>query len=116
MKRALLLLVCIFFVQSAFSFDPPPLEKADAKKIMESMQWSQVTVVAIRQGVDANGVAAPVYATVIGLGNFRGEHHSICQTLFYDKDLDWHFLEMTDRSARVWSKNGYQEIKPWAAW
>ena len=116
MKRALLLLVCLFLAHSALAFDPPPLEKTDAKRIMEFMEWSQVTIVAIRQGVDASGVAAPAYATVIGLGNFQGQHHSICQTLFYDKDLDWHFLEMTDKSARVWSKNGYQEIKPWAGW
>jgi hypothetical protein len=115
MKRALLLLISLFLAHSAFA-DPPPLEKADAKKIMELMQWSQVTIIAIRQGVDANGVAAPVYATVVGLGNYQGEHHRILQTLFYDKDLDWHVLELNERSARVWGKNGYQEIKPWAAW
>jgi hypothetical protein len=80
------------------------------------MQWSQITIVAIRQGVDANGVAAPVYATVFGFGNYQGAHHSIAQTLFYDKDLDWHVLEMTEKTARVWSKNGFQEIRPWPAW
>src|ERR1700761_1563239 len=98
MKRALLLLVCLFMAHSALALDPPPLEKADAKKILESMQWSQVTIVAVRQGVDANGVVAPVYATVIGFGNYQGAHHSISQTLFYDKDLDWHFLEMTEKA------------------
>jgi hypothetical protein len=96
--------------------DPPPLNKTDAQHIMEAMDWSNVTIIAIRQGVDAKGTVAPIYATVIGVGKYGGDHHSINQTLVYDKDLDWHFLELRDKGARVWNKNGYQEIKPWAAW
>jgi hypothetical protein len=116
MKRAALILCCLALVHSAWALDPPPLEKADAKRIMESMDWTQVTIIAIRQGVDANGVVAPIYATVVGLGKLRGETHSISQTLCFDKELDWHFLELSERSARLWNKNGLQEIKPWAQW
>jgi hypothetical protein len=116
MKRALLILFCLALAHPAFAVDPPALEKTDAKQIMESMSWTEVTIVAVRQGVDANGVAAPIYATVVGLGKLRGERHSILQTLYFDKDLDWHFIQLSDQTARVWNKNGFQEIKPWASW
>ena len=120
MRRAALLLFfcCLLLVPPAFAAasDPLPLDKVDAQHIMESMSWTEVTIIAIRQGVDAKGAVAPIYATVVGVGLLRGEHHSINQTLVYDKDLDWHFLELRDKGARVWNKNGYQEIKPWATW
>ncbi|MEP6671857.1 MAG: hypothetical protein ABJF10_22035 [Chthoniobacter sp.] len=116
MKRIALLLLCLRLASPAFAFEPPLLEKSDAKRIMESMDWTEVTVVAVRQGVDAQGATAPIYATVVGVGILHGEHHSISQTLFYDRDLDWHFLLLGDKGARVWNKNGYQEIKPWALW
>jgi len=117
MKRVALLLLCLLLARSAaFAFDPPLLEKPDAKRIMESMDWTEVTIVAVRQGVDAKGAAAPVYATVLGVGKQRGEQHSISQTVYYDRDLDWHFLELRDKGALVWNKNGYQEIKPWTTW
>ena len=120
MKRvAFLLVFCclLLLVPPAFAAtDPPPLEKVDAQHVMEAMDWTEVTIIAIRQGVDAKGAIAPIYATVVGVGLLGGEHHSITQTLVYDKDLDWHVLELRDKGARVWNKNGYQEIKPWAAW
>jgi len=120
MKRVALLLVfcCLLLVPAAFAAaaDPSPLEKVDAQHIMEAMGWTEVTIIAIRQGVDAKGTVAPIYATVVGVGLLRGEHHSITQTLTYDKDLDWHFLELRDKGALVWNKSGYKEIKPWATW
>ena len=118
MKRIALLVICLWtmLAGSASAFEPPPLEKVDAKRILEAMDWTEVTVISVRQGVDARGAAAPIYATVVGLGKLRGEHHSICQTLFYDKDLDWHFLEIGDKAARLWNRSGCQEIKPWALW
>src|SRR5205823_563791 len=109
MKRIALLVASLWMMLagSVFSFEPPPpLEKVDAKRIMEAMDWTEVTVIAVRQGVDARGAVAPIYATVVGLGKLHGEHHSICQTLYYDKDLDWHFLELRDKAARFWNRNG----------
>jgi hypothetical protein len=116
MKRVALLLLCLLLAHPVIAFEPPLLEKADAKRIMESMYWTEVTVITVRQGVDAKGTPAPICATIIGVGMLRGEHHSISQTVYYDRDLDWHFLELRDKGALVWNKNGYQEIKPWAAW
>ncbi|EDY17658.1 hypothetical protein CfE428DRAFT_4697 [Chthoniobacter flavus Ellin428] len=118
MKRVALFLVWLGMMvgHSAFASEPPPLEKSDAQRIMEAMDWTDVTVLAIRQGVDAHGATAPIYATVVGLGTFQGRHHSICQTVYYDKDLDWYFLDIHDQSARLWNKNGCQDIKPWGLW
>ncbi len=116
MKRAVLLLFVLFLTHPLFGFEPPALEKAAAQRIMESMAWTEVTIIAIRQGVDAKGLAAPVCATVIGLGKCEGRHRSIMQTFHFDRDLDWHVLEVSEKSARVWNKDGYREIKPWATW
>ncbi len=110
---------CLFLLLAAcpvFAIDPPPLEKADAQRIMQAMDWTDVTVISVRQGVAANGIVAPIYATVVGLGVVRGEHHSINQTVYYDKDLDWYALEIGEKSARLWNKNGFQAIKPWGTW
>ena len=116
MKRVVLVLFCWLLASPLFAFEPPVLEKPDAKRIMEAMEWTEVTVITVRQGVDAQGAVAPIYATVIGLGLLHGEHRSISQTLYYDKDWDWHFLQLGDKGARVWNRNGCQEIKPWGLW
>jgi hypothetical protein len=120
MKRAallLLLLLCLLLVRPAGAMDSPPLlDKPTAQRIMETMEWTEVTIITVRQGVDAKGNVAPIFATVYGVGLLHGEHHSICQTLFWDSDLDWYYLEMRDKGARIWNKNGYKEIKPWATW
>lgn len=116
MKPAACLLLLLLFASSSFAIDPPPLGKSDARVILESMDWREVTIIAIRQGVDAKGAVAPIYATVIGLGKFEGHYRNICQTLYYDADLDWHALDLTEKTARIWNKLGFQEIKPWTTW
>jgi hypothetical protein len=95
---------------------PPLLERDDAKRILEAMNWTDVTIVVVRQGVDAKGVAAPILATVYAFGRMQGQHRNICQTLYYDREWDWHSLEMSDKGARLWNRNGYREIKPWGTW
>ena len=116
MRRSIVILLSMLLVSSAFALDPTPLSKVDAKVILEYMEWKEVTVIAIRQGVDSRGAVAPIYATVIGLGKCRGRHQNICQTFYFDSDLDWHFLELTEKAARVWNKLGLQEVKPWSTW
>ena len=116
MKAASIILSLLLLVSPAFAADPPPLEKTDAQRIMEAMDWTEVTIIAVRQGVAANGMVAPIYGTIVGLGTLHGEHHSINQTIYYDKDLDWYALELGERSARLWNKTGFQPIKPWGLW
>jgi len=49
----------LLIVAPAIASDPPLLEKADAKRILEFMDWREVTVIAIRQGVDNKGAVPP---------------------------------------------------------
>ncbi len=110
------LLALVLLSTTALAFDPPQLEKADAKKLLQHMDWREVTVIAIHQCLDAKGSAAPIYATVLGLGTRDSKHTRICQALTFDKDLGWHLLELGDKSARIWTKGGYRELKQWTTW
>ena len=114
MKTLLLLLLA--FAMPTFGAEPPALEKADAKRILEAMDWKEVTVVAVLQGVDAKGTAAPIYATVVAMGTKEGRHQNISQSLFYDQELGWFFYEIRDKQACIWTKEGFREVKPWATW
>ena len=116
LKSFFAFLLLSLLATSARAVDPPPLGKTEAKVILEFMDFREITVIAIRQGVDAKGTVAPIYATVIGLGKCRGHYQNICQTLYYDAELEWHAIELSERTARVWSKLGLLEIKPWATW
>ena len=112
--RALILLC--FLSTSVFAIDPPALRKADAKKILEFMEWREVTVITVQQGINAKGCAAPIFAHVVGLGKRDSNHQQISQTFFYDEEYGWFFYEMSDKSARIWNKDGYREVKPWSTW
>jgi hypothetical protein len=116
MNALIAVLFSLLLAWPAAALEPPALEKPDAKRILEFMDWREVTVIAVRQGVDAKGAVAPIYATIIGLGKLRGDHRHICETVYYDKDLDWHALELGAKSARVWNKHGYHDIRPWSTW
>jgi hypothetical protein len=111
-----ILLALLFLASTALAFDPPPLEKGDAKKILEFMEWREVNILVIQQGVDLKGAVAPIYATIVGLGKRDSRHQQIKQTLLYDKDLGWYHLEILEKGARIWNKDGYREVKPWSTW
>jgi hypothetical protein len=111
MMRAGLILLAL--MTSALAMEIPPMEKEDVRATLESMGWKEVTVVAMLQGVDEKGTAAPIYSTVIALGTKEGRHQAIRQTLYYDKQYGWFIYELGDKKALIWSKAGYQEIQPW---
>lgn len=95
---------------------PPDLIRADAKRILEHMEWKEVNVIAIRQGVSAKGEVAPIYATVLGFASRDSKNQQVCQTLIFDNEIGWHHLEMQEKTARVWAKEGYREVKIWSTW
>lgn len=101
---------------TAFAEAPPPLKKADAKKILELMEWREVNMITVQQGINAKGNAAPIFATAVALGTRDSKHQQINQTFFYDEEFGWFYYELGEKSARVWTKDRYFEIKPWTTW
>jgi hypothetical protein len=101
---------------SAIAADPPPFRKTDAKQLLELMEWREITIVTIHQGVNAKGNVAPIYATIVAMGTRDSKHQQISQTVYYDDEYGWFFYELGEMSARLWTKDGYREIKPWSSW
>src|SRR4051812_12709714 len=99
-----LVITLLFALGSAvcLAVEAPPLDKAEARQIVEGMAWTEVSIVAVRQGVDAKGAVAPILATLIGIGKLQGQYRSICQTVYYDNDLGWHVMTLTDRTVQIW--------------
>ncbi len=96
--------------------DPPALRRPDAKKILENMEWKEVHIVTIQQGVNNKGVVAPIYATIVALGNRDSRNQQIIQNVSYDEEHGWFFYELTDKGARMWNKDGYKEMKYFGTW
>jgi hypothetical protein len=116
MNTLRLFLVTLFFTVSAFAADPPPVRKTDAKRVLEMMKFTEVTIITVQQGIDSKGKTAPIYANVVAFGTRDAKHHVINQTLYYDEDLGWFYFEVYEKLARLWTKDRYQEIKPWSTW
>ncbi len=110
------LFVLLILASTSFADTPPPLRKPDAKRILELMEWREVTIITVHQGVNSKGTVAPIYGTVVALGTRDGRHQQINQTLYYDDEYGWFFYELGEKSARIWTKEGYREVKPWATW
>lgn len=111
-----ILLILASFLSTAFAVDPPSLRRPDAKRILENMEWRDVTIVTIQQGVNAKGTVAPIYATIVALGTRDSRNQQIIQNVSFDEEYGWFFHELTEKGARIWSKDGYREIKPWSTW
>ena len=109
-------LACLFIASCALAEEPPPLGRAEAKQILENMEWRDVNILAIRQGVDEKGTVAPIHATVVAFSTRRTKDQPVSQTLTYDRELGWHRLEVGEKLAQMWNKEGYWEIKPWGTW
>lgn len=113
--RSAILAIASLIATTCFA-QPPDLERPEAKRILEFMEWKDVNVIAIRQGVNAKGEVAPIYATVLGFASRDSKNQQVCQTLIFDKDIGWHHLEMQEKAARIWTKDGYRETKIWTTW
>jgi hypothetical protein len=109
-------LTVLLFSVSAIAADPPPFRKTDAKRLLELMEWKEVTIITIHQGVNAKGNVAPIYATIVALANRDSRNQQVTQTVYYDDEYGWFFYELGEKSARLWTKDGYREIKPWSTW
>ena len=114
--NALRLLLAVVLTSTAFAADPPVLRRADAKKILEAMEWREVTIVTIQQGINSKGEAAPIYANVVALGKRDSKNQNVVQTMFYDEEYGWYFYELLEKGARLWTTDGFREIRPWGTW
>ncbi len=114
MHRALIILLTL--ASSLFATDPPPLRKVEAQKLLEIMEWREVNIVTIQQGINTKGNVAPIYATIVALATRDGKHQQVLQNVWYDDEHGWFYYELTDKTARIWSRDGYKEIKPWGTW
>lgn len=110
-----LITASIFLAIPSFA-EPPNLTRADAKRILEAMDWKGINIVAVRQGVSAKSEVAPIFATVIALAARDNQSEQVCQTLVFDEELGWHHLDMQAKAARIWNKDGYRELRVWTTW
>ena len=103
--------------------DPPPLQKADAAKIIISMGYQNVNIGAIIQGFGVhpgshNVAPMPISTSsvskVLGYAEREGKPKKIEQEIFYDKDIGWFYFEMDEEKnrMRIWTTVGYAEVKP----
>jgi hypothetical protein len=100
---------------SALAGDPPALQRVDAKRLLELMEWRDVHIVTIQQGINDRGTVDTIFATVIALATRDNRNSTITQTLHYDSEFGWFYYEMGEKSARLWTKDGYREIKPFTS-
>ena len=98
----------------ALGIDPPTLTKAEAKKLLEVMEWRDPIVVTIRAGISSKGEVAPIYSTIVGFATRDARAHLIQQTVHFDAEYGWFLYEISEKTARVWTKDGFREIKPFA--
>lgn len=105
----LVLAALVFLAPFTRAGEPPPLEKAEAEKILLGMDYDRVAVVAVVAGVHQRGIASLSCATVLGLGRRDGKEQQIVQSFFFDPALGWFYFEGDAGKMRIWTKDGYRE-------
>ncbi len=90
---------------------PPPLTKEEARLILEAMDWRDVNVVAVVEGINEKKVVSPTLALVLALAKRDGDYRDLKLDLYYDRDLGWFSFESSPKLFRIWTRNGYREIK-----
>ena len=112
MKHLCTLLVLQILSLVALAGDPPSLSRADAKQLLEVMEWREPVIITIRQGVSAKGEVAPVYATIVAFVTRDSRTHLVNQTVQHDGEYGWFHYEIGEKVARLWTKEGFRELRP----
>jgi len=111
--RHLILLAVLLLPCTLLAADPAPpaLTKDDARRILEAMDWRDVNVIAVVDGLSEKKVVAPTLALVLALAKRDGNYQDLRLELYYDRDLGWFSFESTPKLFRIWTRDGYREIK-----
>jgi len=95
--------------------EAPELSRSDAAKLLAELGHSNVTIVAVVNGIRAQEMglmSSPNVATVYFVSDRPMQME---QYFFYDKEIGWFYLEQSyegGRHIRLWTTAGYKEIKP----
>jgi hypothetical protein len=90
----------------------PECTKEDARKIFLAQEWTDVNVIAVINGVNKEKIASPSLCHVLGMARRDGSWHELKSDLYFDRDLGWFAYESGAELFRIWTRDGYREIKP----
>ena len=111
-KLAAVLLTLAALISPLLAAEPPPLTREDARRILEAMEFREVNVIAVVQGVnDQKLITAPSVALVLAFGKRDTAFSDLKMNVLYDRELGWFTYESTPKLFRVWTRDGYREIK-----
>lgn len=117
MRSPALLLLSALLPLTAFAQEaPPPLSKLEAQRILEAMEYREVTVIAVVQGVNDQKVTGPSLAFVLAMAKRDTVFSDLKVNLYHDRDLGWFTYESTPKAYRIWTKNGYREFRAGVGW
>jgi len=113
LAAALLALAALSLPLLAAELPPPipPLTREDARRILEAMEFRQVNVIAVVQGINDQKLTAPSVALVLALGKRDAAYSDLKMNVLFDRELGWFTYESTPKLFRVWTRDGYREIK-----
>ena len=112
MNRPIALAFALLSLSLNAAINPPPLSKIDAEAILTAQQYKTINVIAIVDGVSVAKVASPALTHVLALAWRDGKWADLHFDVYYDRELGWFTYERCDRMYRIWTRDGYREIKP----
>jgi hypothetical protein len=90
----------------------PECTKEDVRRILLAQDWTNVNVIAVVNGLTRDKVAAPSLCHVLAIARRDNRWQDLKIDLYYDRDLGWFTYESGAELFRIWTRNGYREIKP----
>src|SRR5436190_8847587 len=113
--HVLALLVLASLGRTIFAGDTPPIPectKDEVHRILLAQEWTNVNVIAVVNGINREKIAAPSLCHALAFGSRLGRWQDLKVDLYYDRELGWFAYESSPELFRVWTRDGYREIKP----
>jgi hypothetical protein len=112
MNQPLVLAFLLLPLSLTAAVDPPLLGKDEAEAILNAQQYKSITVIAVVNGVSVAKVASSSLSHVLALAWRDGKWADLHFDVYYDRELGWFTYERCDRMYRIWTRDGYREIRP----